>query len=64
MTELPKRDVIASMVVAAIVAVMALLDLVMKIPFGGKHTMVMDILFIICAGIVGYLAWDSYKDMS
>ncbi len=64
MTELPKRVVIASMIVAGVVALAAILDLVAKIPFGGKHTMVMDILFLISAGIVGYLAWDSYRDLS
>lgn len=64
MTELPKRVVIASMIVALVVAVAAILDLVMGLPFGGKHTMIMDIMFLICAGIVGYLAWDSYRDLN
>lgn len=52
------------MVVAGIVAVLAIADLAMGIPFSGKHTMIMDILFILSAGIVGYLAWDAYKDLN
>lgn len=64
MADLPKRVVIASIIVAGVVAVASVLDLVMGLPFGGKHTMVMDILFLICAGIVGYLGWDAYKDLT
>ena len=64
MVDLPKRVVLASMIVAGVVALAAILDLVMGMPFGGKHTMIMDILFLICAGIVGYLGWDAYKDLS
>lgn len=65
MKDLPKRAVIASMVVAVLVALMAIADLVIEVPFSGsEHTFLMDILFIVCAAIVGYLAWDTYRDMS
>ena len=64
MSDLPKRVVLGSMVVAGIVAVLSIADLAMGIPFSGKHTMIMDILFILSAGIVGYLAWDAYKDLN
>ncbi|MCA8994990.1 MAG: hypothetical protein KDA69_21550 [Planctomycetaceae bacterium] len=63
MSELPKRVVIASMIVAGVVALAAVLDLSIGLPFGRKHTMVMDILFILSSAIVGYLAYDSYKDL-
>jgi hypothetical protein len=52
------------MVAAGIVAVAAICDLVLGFPFSGsEHTRTMDILFIICAAIDGYLAWDAYKDL-
>lgn len=54
--------VICSLLVAAFVAILALLDLVLKTPFAGS--MLMDILFIISAAIVGYLGWDAYKDLN
>lgn len=63
MTDVPKKVIIGSMVVAGLVALLAMLDLVMGIPFSGQNTKLMDILFIVCAGIVGYLAWDAYRDL-
>lgn len=63
MQELPKRVVIASMAAAGLVALLAILDLTMGIPFSGQHTMVMDIMFIICAAIVGYMSWDTMREM-
>lgn len=65
MQDLPKQVVIASMIVAAIVALAAIADLTIGVPFAGtSNTRIMDILFIICAAIVGYLAWDAYRDFS
>ncbi len=64
MSDAPKKMVIGSMVAAGIVAVAAICDLVLGFPFSGsEHTRTMDILFIVCAAIVGYLAWDAYKDL-
>ena len=63
MQDLPKRVVIGSMVVAGLVAVMAISDMVLGIPFSGQHTFMMDIMFIICAAIVGYMSWDAYQEM-
>jgi hypothetical protein len=62
MSNTPKKLVIGSMVAAAIVAVMAILDLVLKIPFSGL--MIMDITLIIGAALVGYMCWESYKEMT
>lgn len=65
MKDLPKQAVIASMIVAVLVALAALADMIMGVPFSGsEHTFMMDILFIVAAAIVAYLAWDALKDMS
>jgi hypothetical protein len=64
MSDAPKKMVIGSMVVAALVAVAAIADLIIGVPFSGsEHTKLMDILFIVCAAIVGYLSWDAYRDL-
>lgn len=63
MADTPKTLVVASMAIAGIVAAVAVLDIVTGIPFSGKHTMVMDILFIISALIVIYLGWDTRREM-
>ena len=65
MKDLPKQAVIGSMVIAVLVALAAIADLVVGVPFSGsEHTFLMDILFLVCAAIVGYLAWDAFKDMN
>ena len=55
------------MVAAGLVGVAAICDLIIGIPFSGitgkELTRMTDILFIICSGIVGYLAYDAYKDL-
>ena len=60
-SKLSKNLIFGSFGVAGLVAVLALMDLVMQVPFAGA--MLMDILFLLSAGIVGYLGWDAYKDM-
>lgn len=37
------------------------LDLVLKMPFNGVHK-VMDIGFVICSGILGYLSWTTLRE--
>lgn len=65
MKDLPKNVVVASMAVSGLVALLAIADLALGVPFAGmEHTMIMDIMFIICAAIVGYLGWDALKDMN
>jgi hypothetical protein len=64
MSDAPKKMVIGSMVVAGIVALAAVADLVIGVPFtGSEHSRLMDILFIVAAAIVGYLSWDAYRDL-
>jgi len=56
-----KNMVFGSLAVAVLVLVMSILDLALKMPFGGQ--MVMDILYILGAGIVLYLGWDAIRDL-
>ena len=51
-----------SLGVGGLVALLFLLDLVMKIPFGGINFLV-DLLGVLCGGIVAYLAWDAVQDL-
>ena len=48
--------------VAGFLLILFLLDLVIKIPFGGLSTIV-DIFGAAACGIVGYLGWDALKDL-
>ncbi len=65
MQDMPKQMVIGSIAVAGLVALLALADLIVGIPFSGsEHTRLMDILFIVSAAIVIYLGVNSYRDFS
>lgn len=47
---------------AGIFLLLLLLDLILGIPFG-RISVVADILGILACGLVGYLAWESYKEL-
>jgi hypothetical protein len=56
-----KALTIFGMVVGGLIALLFLADMAMGIPFGGARW-TMDIGAIIAASILGYLAWDAYRD--
>lgn len=65
MSDTSRKMILGSIAAAGVVGVAAIADLVTGMPFGfgsGK-TMVMDILFLICSGIVIYLGIDALKDL-
>lgn len=57
-----KRMIVASIAAAGVVAILSILDLVMGIPFAG-FSKLMDILFIVSAGLVAFLGWDAMRDL-
>ncbi len=61
-SNLPKNMIFASFGAAGLVSLLAIMDIATKFPFAGS--LIMDILFLLSAAIVGYLAWDAYKDMT
>lgn len=61
MASASKNMIIGSWVVAGIVAVAAILDLALGIPF--NRLMVMDILFLIGAAVIFYMGWDAFQDL-
>lgn len=53
---------IAGMVVGGLLAVAFVADLAIGVPFGGRQ-MLMDIGFIISAGLLTYLSWNAFRDV-
>jgi hypothetical protein len=49
--------------VAGLMLVVFLLDLVAQFPFGGGPFMILDVLGILSAGAIGYLAFNASKDL-
>jgi hypothetical protein len=56
-----KKLIIGSMAAAGLVAALAILDLALKVPFNG-YSPTMDILYLVAAGIVLFMAWETYRE--
>lgn len=62
MTPGTRKMLIGSMVVAGLVAVAALADIVTGAPFAGQ--VMFDVMFLLSAGIVGYMGWDTWRELT
>jgi hypothetical protein len=51
----------AGLAIGGLIALAFTLDLILKIPFGGRVPMT-DIGFIICGAILAYLSWNALRD--
>ncbi|MBI3838846.1 MAG: hypothetical protein HY288_13065 [Planctomycetia bacterium] len=58
---MPKVLAISGMVVAGLLLLMFGLDLAASVPFSHASRM-MDIIFLLCAGILGYMSWNTYRE--
>ena len=54
-----------SLGVSGLLLLLFLLDLILGMPFGFQDTdkYVINIIGIVSCGLVGYLAWESFKDL-
>ncbi len=62
MTPGTKRMLIGSIAASAIVGILSIVDLVAGVPFAGQT--VLDIMFLVSAGLIGYMGFDTYREMS
>jgi len=58
---MPKVLCYSGMVVSALLLLVFGLDLAMGFPFDGADS-TMDIGFVICSAILGYLSWSTYRE--
>lgn len=58
---MPKALCISGMVISVLMLILFGLDMAMGIPFHGASPM-MDITFIVCAGLLGYLSWSTFRE--
>lgn len=58
---MPKALTIVGMIVASLVLLLFGADLAAGFPFQ-KASMMMDGLFILCAGVLGYMSWSSFRE--
>lgn len=57
-----KRMILAGWIIAGVVAAAAVADMALAFPF--NRQIVMDVMFLLGAALVSYLAYDAYKDIS
>ena len=58
---MPKALAISGMVVAGLLLLLFGLDLAVWVPFGRASRMV-DVVFLLCAAILGYMSWSTYRE--
>ena len=58
----PKNMIMAAMGAAGLVMLAAVLDLAIGVPY--NRAMFMDVMFLVSAGLVLYLAYDSYRELT
>ena len=62
MTPGTKRMLIGSIAASAIVGILSIVDLAAGVPFADQP--VLDIMFLASAGLIGYMGWDTYREIS
>jgi hypothetical protein len=60
---MPKALTISGMVVAVLLFFVFGLDLALRIPFD-KASVSMDIVFLLCAALLGYMSWSTYREQA
>jgi hypothetical protein len=60
---MPKALCIFGLVVAAMLLLAFGLDLALHFPFGGVRWW-MDLGFIVCSGVLGYLSWTTFREQA
>jgi len=64
---MPRLLCLGGLVVAGLVFLLFLLDLIMSLAGMGSlfryASLLMDLTFMICSGVLGYLSWMSLKEL-
>ncbi len=56
-----KKLIFGSMGAAGFVALLAVLDMALKVPFGGAN-IVFNVLFLVASATVLYLGWETLRE--
>ena len=60
---MPRVLTIIGMAVAGLLLLLFGLDLALGFPFS-KASITMDVLFVVCAGMLGYISWSTYREQT
>lgn len=59
---MPKVLCMTGMVIAILILVLFLLDLAVAFPFK-RVSMLMDVVFVLCAAGLGYISWSTLREL-
>ncbi len=59
---MPKMMTVAGLVVSGVLALLFVADLAVSIPFG-RVSLWMDISFLACAVMLGYMSWSTMREL-
>lgn len=57
-----KRMLIGSIAASVVVGILSIVDMVVGVPFAGQT--VLDIMFLVSSGLIGYMGFDTYRELS
>ncbi len=60
---MPKVLTIVGMAVAALLLLLFGADLAVRLPFG-RPSLLVDVLFLLCAAMLGYMSWSTYRELT
>jgi hypothetical protein len=60
---MPRVLTIIGMAVAGLLLLLFGMDLALGFPFS-KASVIMDVLFVACAGMLGYISWSTYREQT
>ena len=58
---MPKVLCMTGMVIALLIVLLFLLDLALGVPFQ-RFKIWMDVVFIICGAVLGWLSWSTFRE--
>lgn len=56
-----RKLTMVAMGVAGVVALICIVDLAAGFPFG-RYSVMMDVLYLISAGLIGYMGFETYRE--
>lgn len=58
---MPKSLTFVGMIVSSLVIILFGADLAIGFPFQ-KASITMDVIYLLCAGMLGYMSWNSFRE--
>jgi hypothetical protein len=51
------------MAISGLLVLMFGLDLAISVPFG-RASFIMDVMMLVCGGVLGYMSWNTFREVA